>query len=219
MIPNQEIINQYDYMPLLKGPDGKDPVVADSAFGWCGNGGVITTACTIPEVAVRWIDYWYDPMRSMECIEGKIGDRLIEQSDGTFTISETPPEGMSIGSWRNNSCLAWTGLWWVSYEDYTEGKNIRIPSADKKVAYTVKHYNPYFKTDYFPPVMYTKDESERLSDIQTNFTSFIETKVTEWIRNGQVEKEWDSYLAELDKIGLPTLLEINQAAYERYLKG
>ena len=41
---------------------------------------------------------------------------------------------------------------------------------------------------------------DRLSAIETDFFAYIKRKRAEWIANGGVEKEWNEYLAELDRL-------------------
>ena len=43
---------------------------------------------------------------------------------------------------------------------------------------------------------------------------YIYRKRAEWIVNGNIDKEWDSYLKELDKYGLNDWLKIKQKYYD-----
>ena len=43
------------------------------------------------------------------------------------------------------------------------------------------------------------------------------TVVFDEIMNGGIDEQWDSYLNELDAMRLTRLMEINQAAYDRYI--
>jgi putative aldouronate transport system substrate-binding protein len=43
-------------------------------------------------------------------------------------------------------------------------------------------------------------------------------KRAEWIQNGKVDKEWDGYIKELDRLGLQEWLKIKQAGYDRNTK-
>jgi putative aldouronate transport system substrate-binding protein len=45
--------------------------------------------------------------------------------------------------------------------------------------------------------------------------AYIKRKRAEWIANGGVEKEWNEYLAELDRLGLQEWLDIKQKGYDR----
>lgn len=70
----------------------------------------------------------------------------------------------------------------------------------------------------FPNVMFTQEELNRLSVISVDIMSFIQTKQAHWVTEGGIDKEWDEYLASLDKMGLKEYKSIHQAAYDRYLK-
>lgn len=67
----------YNYMPPLKGPAGRDPIMYHAAYpGYDRFGAVITRGCEAPEVAIRYIDYIYDTYNSIEWIEGEFDVRL-----------------------------------------------------------------------------------------------------------------------------------------------
>jgi putative aldouronate transport system substrate-binding protein len=38
--------------------------------------------------------------------------------------------------------------------------------------------------------------------------------MAEWVVNGGIEEEWENYLSDLDKMGLPRMQEIYQKAYD-----
>ena len=85
IVSNADNNAAYEYMPLLTGPDGRQPVfyrqpLAGTYRGW----GVITKACATPEVAMRWLDYHFDEDNSIEMIEGPLGVRVLEKDDGDF---------------------------------------------------------------------------------------------------------------------------------------
>jgi len=47
----------------------------------------------------------------------------------------------------------------------------------------------------------------------------VERKKAEWILKGGIEKQWDDYLKQLDKNGLPKLLDIKQKALDKFNAG
>ena len=49
---------------------------------------------------MRWTDYWYDTMNSIEMMEGPLGIRLEEKADGTIGVLP-PPEGVGLSEWRD----------------------------------------------------------------------------------------------------------------------
>ncbi len=70
----------------------------------------------------------------------------------------------------------------------------------------------------YPNVKYTAEELETRSTLYTDVYNYLVTAKVQFITGElDIDAGWDSYLAELDKIGLQRLLEIEQAAYDRYL--
>ncbi|MBO1910745.1 hypothetical protein J4G37_38885, partial [Microvirga sp. 3-52] len=59
------------------------------------------------------------------------------------------------------------------------------------------------------------DELKELSSIETDLFAYVHRKRAEWIKTGKAEEEWDEYLAELDRLKLPTWLQIKQDGYDR----
>ncbi len=56
------------------------------------------------------------------------------------------------------------------------------------------------------------------STLYTDVYNYLVTAKVQFITGEtDIDAGWDAYLAELDKIGLERLLEIEQAAYDRYL--
>ena len=47
---------------------------------------------------------------------------------------------------------------------------------------------------------------------------YIYRKRAEWIVNGKIDQEWDSYKKELEKYGLSDWLAIKQKYYDEYKK-
>lgn len=204
----------YDYMPPLKGPGGRDPIMYRAAYpGYDRFGAVITRACEMPEVAIRYIDYIYDTYNSIEWIEGEFDVRLKKHEEGYYYIPD-PPEGMNQQQWRCQSCPAHSVTWAVFEDGY---KNIlRLTYTDQKVNFMEQYVKPYAEKDPWPPVFRTIEEEERYNQIDSAIIPYANMKAAEWIMNGTIDEEWDAYIEELNKMGLNDWLSINQAAYDRW---
>ena len=202
----------FQYMPLLKGPGGRTPVffklvLPGTVRGW----GEITKACKTPEVAMRWLDYFYDEKNAIEHIEGPIGVRVLENPDGTLYVRK-PPEGMSVAEDRFSNCNA--GI--LAMPPSTYMNKLKLPSTDEKVNFINTFMDELKDKEPFPPVFYTAEEAEAMNKLQVDIFNLIEGKASQWIMNGNIEAEWDSYLNELDKAGLAKWISIKQAAYDRF---
>lgn len=213
IVSNPNNLAGYDYYPMIPAYEGKDPVfyrqpLPGTYRGW----GTITKACKTPEVAMRWLDYWFDQDNAIESIEGPIGVRVLENPDGTLYVRK-PPEGLTVAEDRFANCRA--GILAATVDMYA--KRLKLPSTDKKVAFVEEYCHPFADPDPMMPVFYTQEESEIMGMLQSDLSTYIQRRTSEWIINGKVDEEWEDYLKEIQGVGLQQWLDINQAAYDRYI--
>ena len=74
--------------------------------------------------------------------------------------------------------------------------------------------------DAYPTVSFTAEEGKERVSLSTDIKLYIQQMHTSFI-NGQVEltdKNWNDFQAKMNEMGLPRLLEIEQAAYDRLMK-
>ena len=99
-------------------------------------------------------------------------------------------------------------------------------NEEYRKAYCIEHreqydaqgakYNPKYILHALPT--YSKDEADKLGTIQTDVTTYFETKQAEFangVLNPNDDAVWANYLKEAENLGLSTWLKITQAAYER----
>ena len=68
----------------------------------------------------------------------------------------------------------------------------------------------------YPMVQYTDDELSRMTTIGTDIYQYVEAQYAHWVVDGGIDEEWDSYLSQLDAMGLQELLTIQRDAYAAY---
>ena len=56
------------------------------------------------------------------------------------------------------------------------------------------------------------------SAIGTDVYSYVEAMYAHWVVDGGVEDEWDSYIDQLNAMGLEELVSLQQGAYAAYLE-
>jgi putative aldouronate transport system substrate-binding protein len=59
---------------------------------------------------------------------------------------------------------------------------------------------------------------KQLNATDPDLRSFVTKTQAKWITQGGIEAEWDSYLKQLESLGLSKMLQIRQAAYDRLNK-
>ena len=86
-----------------------------------------------------------------------------------------------------------------------------------RIAYdTVGKLQGYIPDEVAGMIVYTVDENTQIAEISSNITSYCkECKTLFIIGDMDLDSDWDSYLAELDKLGLQEYLEVTQNAYTR----
>lgn len=70
--------------------------------------------------------------------------------------------------------------------------------------------------EVYPSVFLTTEEVESVSALETDIVAYVDQTYANWIVNGGIENEWDSYLQKLDQMHLQDYIDIYETAYERY---
>ncbi|HBP39204.1 MAG TPA: ABC transporter substrate-binding protein, partial [Clostridiales bacterium] len=79
------------------------------------------------------------------------------------------------------------------------------------------NYYPYLPSDdeLMPKLTYDEAEAAELSMYETAIKSYLQEMTAKFITGeSDIETGWDSYLSELEEIGLDNMLAIYQAAYD-----
>ncbi|MDQ2624645.1 MAG: ABC transporter substrate-binding protein, partial [Actinomycetota bacterium] len=203
--------DDYVLVPALSGPDGR-LVGRSNGADFSGGAFAITRANKYPEVTMRWVDRLYDPVMSAQVSWGPIGVMLEENADGVLQQIELP-EGQSAGELRQK--VAPGGPSVTLKEDF-ENVVLPEPRASQRVADLEEHYLPWAEPESYPNVMFTNEETQEIAEIETEITALVTAKRAQWIASGGVEQEWETYVAQLESIGLDRLVELYQAALDRF---
>ena len=86
--------------------------------------------------------------------------------------------------------------------------------AQYRLDWIEEYYTPDMHTKYvYPNAFMSREDTERLSNLQADITKTINARKSDWIMNGFDDSDWNEYLKSLDAYGLPEYLEI----YQKYL--
>ncbi|MBI0578647.1 ABC transporter substrate-binding protein [Neobacillus cucumis] len=214
--------NNEDYVPLppLKGPDGRIYVARTNGYGFDRGRMVITSANKNLELTAKWIDKAYEPIQSVQNNWGTYGDKKqqnIFELTGNGSLKHLPLGNTSPWDLRQKTNV--DGPLAVLNDYY--GKVTTMPDdAAWRLNVLHKIYVPYMKATYnYPPIFLNKEEQDQLTQLDSVIKPFVERKKAEWILKGGIDKQWDAYLKQLDKSGLPKFLDIKQKALDKYNAG
>ena len=75
---------------------------------------------------------------------------------------------------------------------------------------------PHAKLPY-PLVYFTEEEQDRLDTIKPDIETYFEQMEAKFITGAEsIDEGWDKYVSTLNDLGIEELVEIYQAAYDRW---
>lgn len=215
------VTNPEDYiaLPALAGPEGNVNVPRSNGYGVDIGRCVVTSANKNLELTAKWIDELYDPLQSIQNNWGTYGDEVNQnifelKEDGT--LAHLDLGGSSPWEARVNQCV---GGPLVILDEYY-GKYSTCPD-DAQARLDILHgtYVKDMKAEYnYPVVLMSQEDIELLTQYETAVRQYTDRKRAEWVLNGGIDEEWDSYLEEMEKLGLSKMLEIKQKYLDEYFK-
>jgi putative aldouronate transport system substrate-binding protein len=208
-----ERAKDYDYIfPPLKGPDNQQIWGAYEPAYFVKGAFAITKANPYPEITARWIDQVYESNMSIEFAFGPFGLTQILHDDGK--VERVPePEGMTAYEWRSLEAPNNFFVYVMLNEDRNRTIFNETEIAREQLFADAK---PYLEKEYFPSVLFSQEDEQKLASLKTDIMEFVDQKTAEWIIEGNIDQDWDSYVSQLKRMGLDELINIHQATYDRF---
>ena len=207
-------------MPALAGPDGTKNVARTNGSGFDRGRMVVTSEDKDLESTAKWMDQLYDPLQSVQNNWGTYGDdkqqNIFEFDASKNMLKHLPLNGTAPGELRSKTSV---GGPLAILDSYYGTVTTKPDDAAWRLDILKKTYVPDMKAkNIYPKVFFSIDELDRLSAIETDLFAYVLRIRSEWIQNGKADSEWNSYLKELDRLGLQEWLQIKQSGYDRNSK-
>lgn len=179
--------------------------------------GAVTTSCSDDKVnlAARWLDYAFSEEGIAYMNFGTEGETYT-MVNGVPTYTDVilkAPEG-TADALDKYTCAQWTNIG-IQTTGLVKQKNNPI---------SVKAVDTWLENqDYQPHILptgvtRTTDESTEFSALYNSIGTYVQEMSLKFMTGEESLDKFDEYLATLDSMGLPRFLEIQQTAYDRYLK-
>lgn len=166
---------------------------------------VLTNANKNPEATMRWINEFYEKENSLLIKQGE----LLEKADGKYIFNDAPK---GKGGWDYGPGPYAVGF--ISPETFEN--EIIIDGYIKKNVDQFKLYEK-FATEPVPNLFLTSDEENELAILATDINNYVTQMKATWTSGeGDIDKGWDNYVDQMNKMGLDKYIKIYQDAYERY---
>ena len=221
------IDNIQDYVPLkaLKA-DTVNVTPQNGSFtsGFDRGRCVVTSVCKNPAFVCAWLDKMYDPFQSPQNNWGTYCEdddfdifELGENEDGEKMLKHAPLGDASPVEVREAECVG--GPLAVLDEYY--GKYVTCPDdAQYRLDWIKDYYTDDMHCKYvYPRVFMSAEDTEKLSAIQTDLVSYLNSSKAEFIRDGITDDSWNAYINQVDSYGLDQYLEIYQKYFDDFYSG
>ncbi|MDL2317839.1 extracellular solute-binding protein [Eubacteriales bacterium OttesenSCG-928-A19] len=217
---SEEVISRYAAIPPLEGPTGLRVHTMNPTLPYTG--GVITTACEDPVAMFRLFDYM---MSEEACLRSRYGEKGVDWDDpapGDISIFGTEATvkilSPSMGTTQN---ATWINLQpYISRPKHSNGQgwNGNPLEGEYINAQAAMMYQEYAPTEFVSTLIMNEEEVERVSGIRLDIETYIKENIAQFatgVKDPNDDAVWDAYVAEYEKLDLPTFLEVARTVYAR----
>ena len=199
--------------------DGSDlPAYIPAENYFSGFGAAITSACAYPELASKFLDYSYSEDGSMLNnfgIEGESYTMIDGKPIYTDEIMKNS-EGLSISQAMARYIRACNNAPFVQDKGYIDQYYVREQQKEALNKWT-KGYQEV-KLKIMPPITLTAEESEEFVNIMADVTKSCNEFAASVISGIKSVDEYEGFKESIGNLNIKRALEIQQAAYDRYMK-
>lgn len=177
----------------------------------------ISADCKHPEVALRWVDYFYSPEGVIFYHYGIEGETYKVNEDGSLSfVDEILAQVVGDKSYdevvsQYTPYCGGSNPTIMSYPGYAgmELSPVPMASADALSAYIPDVIWPFFT--------YTSDEKDIVTSIGTDLNAYVKQTCAEFLTGERElsDAEWNAYVAHCKEMGLDTMLGIMTDAVAR----
>ena len=221
-VANIDNINDYVPLKALKA-DTVNVTPQNGSFtsGFDRGRCVVTSVCKNPALICAWLDQMYDPFQSPQNNWGTYGEddefdifELSENANGDPMLKHAPLGDASPVEVREAECvsgpLAILDEYYDVYVTCPDDAQYRLDWI--KDYYTEDMHNQYV----YPRVFMSAEDTEKLSTIQTDLVSYLNSSKAEFIRDGITDESWNAYLDQVNSYGIDEYLAIYQQYLDAY---
>lgn len=215
-------------VPPLKGPNGVQ-TTGYYVYGDVRKGAyMITSACKNPDVAFKLADFMYTQeasitlrqgVKGVDWREAKPGEKTFDGKDAkwkrlTPLITSGGAQNQNMGntglfSETNDSFI---GAWAVDagFDIYSNA------GIEQLLIRETIPYDGFQPKETLPPITFLPEEIKELSPIETELKKYIGEARAQFLTGTlDIDKDWDAYLANLEKLQMKRFLEIYQTGFTR----
>ena len=182
---------------------------------------VVTSVAENPALVCAWLDQMYAPMQSPQNNWGTYGEdddfdifEMGKNADGEDMLKHAPLGDASPVEVREAEAV---GGPLAILDEYYDVYVTCPDDAQYRLDWIEEYYTPDMHTEYvYPNIFMSRDDTEKLSNLQADIQKAINAKKADWIMNGFSDADWDKYLEDLEAYGLSEYLKLFQTYLDSY---
>jgi spermidine/putrescine-binding protein len=209
-----------EYLPLmpLKAMDGITPAAVLEPPHLVWQKYAITKDAKNPEAAIKFFDMIYSEKYADLLYWGIEGETYKKDTDGSKMYINTGSDEEKAKALKvNGSPLFGDTVFPRVQFANLEFELKQIPSYKADYQLKMLKYKPYFVNMNQNYLAIPDDKQlEEKTKILTNLTTYSSELATKLALGQKSLDQWDTYMAELKKLGLDRLIEIDQQLHNRY---
>ena len=199
---------------VIAPPADKDGKVYErtirSKLHWCGWG--IAASNPDPVATMKYFDFFFTEEGRRLSNFGVEGETYTMANGKPVFKEEILTNGDPVVNLRGFGCQMTIGV----QQDFEYEKQLMNKDALAGVQMYVD--NNYFGPQ-FPTLQYTEEENARLSELMTAIDTLKVETAQKWVLGSEdVESGYEAFKSALEKFGMEEAIQIQQAAYDRYMK-
>ncbi|WP_059054124.1 extracellular solute-binding protein [Paenibacillus senegalimassiliensis] len=198
---------------VLAGPGGDMASLTDSQVAGASSL-VITKDAKDPATILKWVDYFYGEEGSVFGYLGKEGVTYNMEDGNMVYIDEilNYKDGIGLGAFQYVDNV------YGGYFPYTElSPEVRAAAGRQEAPVYTDLNEQTLPSVMLPDLPATIQEANETSSIRADVSNYVGQMRVEFVTGTKdIDKEWDSYIAQLKKMGSDRYLEIKQEQYKRY---
>lgn len=178
----------------------------------------MSSATKDKEAAMKFINELYNPEVSLQVLFGSIGPNISKEGEA-YTILPPKEAEMDPGTWKWTSTWADHGPMYIS-----DALDVTLGSDMQSVGSQTEAFQPALDAvdpakDVFPGVFlkYSEEDNNTMSLNNTAIMNLAMANFSKWITKGGIDAEWESYVKELESMGLNQNTDIMQTYYDEFM--
>lgn len=184
-----------------------DAPASDFGFGF-----VITTANQYPEETSKYFDYWYGEEGTKLALYGAEGE-TYQMVDGkpqfTDFMLKNPGGKTFVEMLKTNTINYLLNDWHIELAGFTQDESdaIAVKWAECKDTWSLQGYTQQL----------TAEESQKVADLwDGKIKPYVNEMIPRFIKGEESLNNWGAYVDQLKKLGVDEVIQIRQAALDRY---